>query len=109
VYVTFENLGNETVTLDGRAVGDVRLVRGPGDSGQSPSFNAESLRYSEKVDGDVFDLYNDDIDVEPGEQRRGALVYDVEANQQYYLKLTPGDADLPGDNHYVRLLVSWPA
>jgi hypothetical protein len=108
IYVTFENLGNETVTLDGRGASDVGLVHGPGDDAQPPSFNAEPLEYTEQVDGDVFDLYNDDLDVEPDEQRRGALVYDVESNQQYYLKLTPGDADLPGDNHYVRLLVSWP-
>jgi len=105
VSVTFENVGNDSVMVEGRSGGVVALVTADHDDVYSPSFRADVVGYDPGVDNDVFHIYENDIRLEPGEEVSGTLVYSVDADHQYHLRVSPDGPKIEGDNHYVPISV----
>ena len=105
VSVTFENVGNDSVMVEGRSGGVVALVTADHEDVYSPSFRADVVGYDPGVDNDVFHIYENDIRLEPGEEVSGTLVYSVDAEHQYHLRISPDGPKIEGDNHYVPISV----
>jgi hypothetical protein len=105
VSVTFENVGNDSVMVEGRNGGVVALVTADHNDVYSPSFRADVVGYDPGVDNDVFHIYENDIRLEPGEEVSGTLVYSVDADHQYHLRVSPDGPKIEGDNHYVPISV----
>jgi hypothetical protein len=105
VSVTFENVGNDSVMVEGRSGGVVALVTADHNDVYSPSFRADIVGYDPGVDNDVFHIYENDIRLEPGEEVSGTLVYSVDAEHQYHLRVSPDGPTIEGDNHYVPISV----
>lgn len=100
-YVTFENVGNDTVTVAGRSIRNVELVDASHSQSYNPSFQAQTLGVTNRLDARPLALYDHDTELEPGEQVHGAVVYSVDLDQKYELKFSPRSDQVDGDNHYV--------
>ncbi len=103
VYVTFENVGNKTAIIDDSST--VTLTNGDHTEFYDPSHQAPKVEFSNRLDDRLLDLYNNDFRLDPGEEVDGVIVYSVDTDKEYHLRVSPGQSDVEGDHHYVPIRV----
>lgn len=102
VFVEIENIGDDEMDLSD---GEISVIGRSETDSYSASPDAQYLRLSERVPAgtEVLDIYNNDVEIEPGERMERAIVYDVRGDRSYQLKVTPTSTSAEGDYHYVPL------
>jgi len=102
VYVEVENIGDDRMDLSDS---DIYVIGNSGTDDYSSSPDAAYLPLSAEVPAttETLDLYNNDVEIEPGERMERAIVYDVRGDRAYRLKVTPTSTDAEGNYHYVPL------